>query len=111
MTHASNLPQRRNMSQAEQTISIIAGTLLGLWALRRAPLGVILTVIGGFLIYRGTTAHCPIYALMDITIPQHDLAVSQTPSEEQIDATLGDSFPASDPPGWTSGSSFTQVDR
>lgn len=108
---ASNLPQRRNISQAEQTISIVAGTLIGLMALRRAPLGVILAALGGFLIYRGTTAHCPVYGTLGITLPQHDIVASQTPSEEQIDATLGDSFPASDPPGWTSGSSFTQVDQ
>jgi uncharacterized membrane protein len=108
---AINLPDRRNLSQSEQVLSLGAGALLALLALRRAPLGVILAALSGLLFYRGLTAHCPIFGALGITTRPRDLAADEPPAESQIDATLADSFPASDPPGWTSGSSFTQVDQ
>jgi uncharacterized membrane protein len=108
---AINPSERRNLSQSEQVLSIGLGALLGLLALRRSPLGILLAALSGLLLYRGVTGRCHIYAALGITTRSHDLATGQVPGESQIDATLADSFPASDPPGWTTGSSFTQVDQ
>jgi uncharacterized membrane protein len=57
----------------ERMISTISGAALALFGLaRRSPLGVALAALGGTLLYRGMSGHCPAYQSMGIsTAPSH----------------------------------------
>lgn len=47
------------VGESERWLSIIAGGMLGLAALRRGPLaGLLMGTAAGFLIHRGVTGHC-----------------------------------------------------
>lgn len=57
-----------NVGTAERWMSVIGGSALAIFAAvhdmrghRISPLGVIMTMLGGDLIFRGTTGHCYIY--------------------------------------------------
>lgn len=100
-----------NVSQAERTLALGGGLVLAVAALRRAPWAVTLAALGGALLYRGATGRWPLYEVLGISpagSPWHQ-PVQLMPQEEQIDETIAESFPASDPPGWHTGGSFTQV--
>jgi uncharacterized membrane protein len=52
----------RNISDTEKWLSIAAGTGLALYGIsRRSKAGWLMTAIGGMLLQRGATGHCPIY--------------------------------------------------
>ncbi|HVF56464.1 MAG TPA: SRPBCC family protein [Pyrinomonadaceae bacterium] len=54
-----------NVGQAERWVSAIGGGALALYGLTRGSLGgVALALLGGSLIYRGTTGHCNVYDAM-----------------------------------------------
>lgn len=56
-----------NVGQAERTFSAVAGGALALAGLRMRSLpGVVLAVVGGGLVYRGITGHCPAYEAMGV---------------------------------------------
>ena len=42
-----------NVASFERTASVLAGSVLGVYGLRRRPYGLLLTLLGGGLIYRG----------------------------------------------------------
>lgn len=98
-----------NVGQTERTISAIGGALLALIALWRAPWALILAALAALLLFRGRTGRCPIYRYLGISSADAPSEAPRQPSEETVDETIDESFPASDPPGWHSGSSFTQV--
>lgn len=55
-------PTALNVGDAERLASVIGGGLLALYGLSQKSLGgVILAGLGGALVYRGTTGHCPVY--------------------------------------------------
>src|SRR5438270_13956454 len=56
-----------NVSEIERLASIIAGSALGLHGLTRRSLGgAVVTAVGGCLVYRGLTGHCPLYEALGI---------------------------------------------
>ncbi len=53
---------RRNLSEAEKWLSIAAGAGLAIYGLsQRRMSGWLLAALGGALVQRGATAHCPVY--------------------------------------------------
>lgn len=56
-----------NVGQPERILSIVGGSVLAGYGLSRQSLGgLILAGLGGSLLYRGLTGHCPMYGLLDI---------------------------------------------
>jgi len=85
--------QTVNVGDTERLASVIAGGVLALWGLaRRTPVGIALAVAGGALAYRGATGWCPVYAR---------LAARDRDGVDIVTRASEDSFPASDPPSWT----------
>ena len=61
---STNAPEI-NVGQTERAASVLGGSLLTLLGIRqRSNLGVLMAVIGGSLVYRGMTGHCPTYAAL-----------------------------------------------
>lgn len=87
-----------NISMAERLITILGGIALVVATLRRAPLAIVVTTIGGFLIYRGLTGFCPIYRQLEIRSAEQSLIESFEHDKEGMGLTGGAAFPASDPP-------------
>jgi uncharacterized membrane protein len=59
--------QSRNINTGEQAVSLASGSALALWGLGRRDLpGLLIAGVGAGLIYRGATAHCPVYETLDI---------------------------------------------
>jgi uncharacterized membrane protein len=57
----------RNVGQIERSVSLAAGTLLAMIAIRRRGiLGAIAATIAAELLYRGTMGFCPIYAALGV---------------------------------------------
>jgi uncharacterized membrane protein len=57
----------RNVGQIERSVSLAAGTLLAMIAIRRRGiLGAIAAIIAAELLYRGTMGFCPIYAALGV---------------------------------------------
>ncbi len=56
-----------NVGQQERIVSILGGGFLALYGLTRSSLGgFALAAIGGALVYRGATGHCPGYAALKV---------------------------------------------
>ena len=70
-----------NVGQAERTISAVAGGALALAGLSRGSLGgLALAALGGGLVYRGVTGHCPAYQSMGVNTADSDTDAA-TPDE------------------------------
>jgi len=60
-----------NVSTNERILSLFAGSAITLLGLRqRSNFGAILAAVGGMMIYRGTTGHCPIYSALGTDTPE-----------------------------------------
>ena len=71
-----------NVGQTERTISAVAGGALALAGLSRGSLGgLALAALGGGLIYRGVTGHCPAYNAMGVNTIEPDTDDGATPEE------------------------------
>jgi len=58
--------KRVNISDNERLFSLIGGGALALYGLRRAPAGLLLTLLGGALIQRGVSGHCSVYQALEM---------------------------------------------
>jgi hypothetical protein len=92
-----------NVGTAERVLSAVAGVLLVLWGLRRALPALPFLLIGGYLLYRGASGSCPLYHQLgrgQAGQQAHELAPATPDSDDRVDETGADSFPASDPPAF-----------
>src|SRR5687768_4826557 len=55
-----------NVGGAERLASVASGSVLALLGLGRRDLtGLLIGAVGGALVYRGATGHCPLYQALD----------------------------------------------
>ena len=67
-----------NVGDAERAVSVAAGAILALTGISRRSLpGLLIAGVGGAMIYRGSTGHCPVYQALEL-----DTAQERTPEEE-----------------------------
>lgn len=115
--------ERKNVGAEERLFSIVGGAAaLGYGLGRRTTFGgMLIAVVGGFLLYRGIGGYCPVYGALGIDTargkeepapasrpqPPSTSREEGAPSpEESRDAKVQEaseeSFPASDAPAWGS---------
>jgi uncharacterized membrane protein len=83
-----------NVPQNERTVSLIGGsvlTILGIFVVisRRNPVGALLALVGGGMVYQGTTGHSPLYRLLG-----NNRAVRTNPSRVSVPHKQGEHFVA-----------------
>ena len=70
--HFEQQPEQRtdriNVGDMERWVSLLGGTALAAFGLARGSLGGLgLAALGGALVYRGATGHCPMYGTLGIS--------------------------------------------
>lgn len=66
MTRSDRGQAKGNVDQNERLISIGVGALLAYIGLRRSIGSLLVTLLGGYLVYRGVTGHCQVYQSLNI---------------------------------------------
>lgn len=57
-----------NVAEAERWLSVIGGSALAAYGLKRRDIpGLVLAGVGGTLVWRGSTGHCPLYEVLGVT--------------------------------------------
>lgn len=79
-----NGERRMNVNSYERIASIVGGSALAIWGLRRFSTSSLLaTVTGGMLVYRGLTGHSPVYEQAGI-----DTMTEQTAKPVRVEAAV-----------------------
>ncbi|HVS33306.1 MAG TPA: SRPBCC family protein [Thermoanaerobaculia bacterium] len=64
----SNRAHEKNVANAERWLSVVAGSAVAAYGLkRRSVSGLVLAGLGGVLMWRGATGHCMVYEALGIT--------------------------------------------
>lgn len=96
-----------NVGEAERIPSLVVGAVLALLGLNRGSLvGGLLALVGGELLYRGATGHCPVYQSLGMNtadVAQPKRVAVKPNREERVEEASWESFPASDAPSWSGG--------
>jgi len=75
---------QQNVSQAERTVSLAAGSILAVLGLSRKSLpGLLVAGVGGSLVYRGVTGHCSMYESLGIDTAEDERQRQGEQSEEE----------------------------
>ena len=68
MEHAAITHAEKNVNDPERWVSVIAGSALAAYGLKmRSIPGMVLSVLGGALVWRGATGHCMVYEAMGVS--------------------------------------------
>lgn len=68
MTMEEDLLTAINVGNPERWLSVIAGSALAAYGLKRRSIpGLVLSAIGGVLVWRGATGHCPLYETLGVS--------------------------------------------
>ena len=62
-----------NVSNPERWLSVVTGAAIAAYGLtRRSRTGLTIAGLGGALLWRGATGHCPVYGTLGISTAEHD---------------------------------------
>jgi len=91
-----------NISDMDRLASVTIGACLVGTNIKKTSLtALLLSALGGALLYRGVIGYCPVTNMMR-TRARSFLDAGKSPPLDVVQEASEESFPASDPPGWTS---------
>jgi uncharacterized membrane protein len=68
MEHAAITHQEKNINDPERWVSVIAGSALAAYGLKmRSIPGIVISALGGMLVWRGATGHCMVYEALGVS--------------------------------------------
>lgn len=74
------MDQTRNVSEPERWVSVIFGSALAAYGLKRRSLsGLALSAVGGALVWRGATGHCIVYEAAGVTTAEEQASHVSVP--------------------------------